>query len=333
MSELGCLDWLLACQHRQTNPDTGAQLGGWAWTDLSGGVSDADDTAGALVALAAWSQADPAAEPKRIHEAARAGVRWLVDSQNRDGGWPTFCRGWEKRPLDRSGADLTAHALRALGAWRAALTASQDDASHHGDVREIGRHDKARQPGGDLDARIGAAIERGIGYLSAKQHADGYWTPLRFGNQYRADEENPIYGTAKVLAAFRDLNRLDYPAAGAALEWLMTMKHADGSWGGEIGTAARQASVEETALAVEALMTCGQTKAHEAAALQGLTWLVDAVEANRHQESSPIGLSFARLWYYEKLYPLIFSVAALGQAARRFLPQPAPPAVEHSAKT
>ena len=48
--------------------------------------------------------------------------------------------------------------------------------------------------------------------------------------------------------------------------------------------------------------------------MQGLKWLVDAVEANRHQECSPIGFYFARLWYYEKLYPLILTVAALGQA-------------------
>ena len=55
----------------------------------------------------------------RIGEAAaRAGVQWLLQLQNRDGGWPTFCRGWGKLPFDRSGTDLTAHALRALYQWR-----------------------------------------------------------------------------------------------------------------------------------------------------------------------------------------------------------------------
>src|SRR5262249_58268730 len=48
---------------------------------------------------------------------ALAGLRWLGELQNRDGGWPTFCRGWGKLPFDRSGSDLTAHALRALRAW------------------------------------------------------------------------------------------------------------------------------------------------------------------------------------------------------------------------
>ena len=52
----------------------------------------------------------------------------------------------------------------------------------------------------------------------------------------------------------------------------------------------------------------------QAIAEKGLAWLVSAVENGRHGESSPIGFYFAKLWYYETLYPLIFTVAALGQA-------------------
>ncbi len=320
LRELSCLDWVLACQRRETHPGAGAEPGGWAWTDRTGGVPDADDTSGALLALAAWSKTEPA-EPQKIEAAAAAGVKWLLDLQNSDGGWPTFCRGSGKLPFDRSGSDLTAHALRALAAWRTRLVKVSANSL---EVR------------GELDERIGAAIERGFRHLSARQHADGYWLPLWFGNQHWSDEGNPIYGTAKVLAAYRELNRLDSPPARAALDWLLTMKHGDGSWGGDVGadlpTAQRQQSVEETALATEALLTCGQTSAHEAAAGQGLKWLIDAVEANRHQESSPIGLCFGKLWYYEKLYPLIATVAALGQAARRLLPQPEPTAIVHSSR-
>src|ERR1043166_8881787 len=32
------------------------------------------------------------------------------------------------------------------------------------------------------------------------------------------------------------------------------------------------------------------------------------------KKPSPIGLYFARLWYYEELYPMIFTVGALGRA-------------------
>jgi squalene-hopene/tetraprenyl-beta-curcumene cyclase len=43
---------------------------------------------------------------------------------------------------------------------------------------------------------------------------------------------------------------------------------------------------------------------------------VEAVESGRFRDPSPIGFYFAKLWYYEKLYPLIFTVAALGRACR-----------------
>ena len=45
------VDWLLDQQYRQVHPYTNADPGGWAWTDLPGGVPDADDTPGALLAV------------------------------------------------------------------------------------------------------------------------------------------------------------------------------------------------------------------------------------------------------------------------------------------
>lgn len=55
---------------------------------------------------------------------------------------------------------------------------------------------------------------------------------------------------------------------------------------------------------------------------RGLAWLVERVEKNEHQNSSPIGFYFAKLWYYEELYPLIFTVSTLRQAlqSRQSLP-------------
>jgi squalene-hopene/tetraprenyl-beta-curcumene cyclase len=315
LRELNCLDWILACQHRRVHPYTGAEPGGWAWTDLSGGVPDADDTSGALLAIAAWAKID-GAQRHRILPAAAAGVRWLLDLQNGDGGWPTFARGWGTLPFDKSGCDLTAHALRALHVWRSAVV---DDAS----LSEVQRQ--------ELDLRIAKALENGLRYLIGAQGRDGSWLPLWYGNQNRPQEDNPIYGTAKVLLAVRDLGRLDSPPPRRALDWLVSMQRAEGSFG-SCGATAGPASVEETALAVEALITCGQAQAHEEAAMKGLQWLTDAVEANRHGESSPIGLYFAKLWYHERLYPLIMTAGVLGQAARKYLPASVPRPVAHTGK-
>ena len=165
------LDWLLAQQYREEHPYTHAAPGGWAWTDLSGGVPDADDTAGALVALRHLGANDP-----RVRDAAARGTTWLLDLQNRDGGVPTFCRGWGLLPFDRSSPDLTAHAV---AAWTA----------HLADLPPA------------LRARAEKAAARALAYLERTQRPGGEWLPLWFGNQFAPDEENPTYGTSRVLAA------------------------------------------------------------------------------------------------------------------------------------
>jgi len=273
--------WLLRQQYREKHPFTGAAPGGWGWTPLPGAVPDADDTPGALLALARLNQADKS-EPWGVNPAFRAalaGTRWLTDLQNRDGGWPTFCRGWTNLPFDRSGSDLTAHALRALHAW-------------HVD---------------------GPLVDNGLAYLAKSQRPDGSWLPLWFGNQHADDDENPTYGTAKVLAAYRDLGRLADEPARKGLTWLRANQNADGGWGAGKGT---PSSIEETSLALDALLP---VEPNAAALNSGLGWLVHQVEAGGLARPTPIGFYFAKLWYYERLYPILFSVAALGRArvARR----------------
>jgi squalene-hopene/tetraprenyl-beta-curcumene cyclase len=58
---------------------------------------------------------------------------------------------------------------------------------------------------------------------------------------------------------------------------------------------------------------------------KGLLWLVHQVEAGGLSYPTPIGFYFAKLWYFEKLYPIIFTVAALGRA-RQWLARCAAPA-------
>lgn len=285
---LGCTDWLLDCQHSQRHPFTNAAPGGWGWSDASGALPDADDTAGALMALAVLERSVSQSRRERIRAEAAEGVRWLLDLQNRDGGWPTFCRGWGTLPFDRSGADLTAHAIRALATWAGTGAESQ---------------------------RIGEAISAGFDFLSQRQRPDGSWVPLWFGNQHHPEEENPVFGTARVLLAYRDLGKIASDAAQHGLQWLCASRCADGGWG--CGLPDRgESSIEETALAIDALFSDPENPALRPALEDGLAWLIRAVEEGRHRQAAPIGLYFARLWYYECLYPMIFTVSALGRAVR-----------------
>ncbi len=281
-------EWLLGQQLKTIHPYTQAAPGGWAWTDLPGGVPDADDTPGAILALLKLSRL-PGLQP-RCSQAVSAGVNWLLDLQNRDGGWPTFCRGWGTLPFDRSSCDITAHALRALHAW------------HEAEV-EPPTLRSAQQ----VD-RIQHAIASGFAFLAKQQRADGSWLPLWFGNQHVPDDENATYGTARVLLAYRDLGRLTDPRAIRGLDWLVRQQNDDGGWGGLRGV---PSSVEESSLALEALAGCPD---HSAAHARGLCWLVRQVDEGSWATPSPIGFYFAKLWYFERLYPLVYSVAALRRA-------------------
>lgn len=155
-------------------------------------------------------------------------------------------------------------------------------------------------------------LASGMHYLESQQRPDGSWTPLWFGNQYSAEEENLVYGTARVLAAYRDLDMINEDCARRGIAWLLRAQNPDGGWG---GAANIRGSIEETALAVEILLASGPDSLY--AVNKGIAWLVEQVEKGALTRPTPIGFYFAKLWYFEKLYPIIFTVAALGRARKQ----------------
>lgn len=344
------LNWLLDQQYKEVHPFTNADPGGWAWTDLPGGVPDADDTPGAILAVNRLAsqvgrnesrpdQADrrgsgsdqpetgnvtrPSALnlpdqrlsarsglqtsgqtsrqlPENLQQPIANAITWLLNLQNRDGGWPTFCKGWGTLPFDRSSADITAHALRSL-------------------VQHV-----ANTPG--VDQRVKQSVDRGFKFLQRVQRDDGSWYPLWFGNQHHPDEENPTYGTGRVLMAYRDAEMIGTQVAQRGYEWLQANQNDDGGWGGQKGI---QSTIEETSLAVEALLSVDSA---ESCVLNGLEWLIGRIEANEYSEPTPIGFYFAKLWYFERLYPLTFLASALNRSIEhltnnRFQEIPSPPDV------
>jgi squalene-hopene/tetraprenyl-beta-curcumene cyclase len=125
-----------------------------------------------------------------------------------------------------------------------------------------------------------------------------------------------------VVIALRELRHRGYTMAGdfdrAAERWLVRAQNSDGSWGAFRGC---RPSIEETALALEALAGT----LHVAATERGKAWLVERVEEGSFATPAPIGFYFAKLWYYESLYPLIFATSALGglSALERLALEPA----------
>lgn len=329
--------WHLSCQHHQRHPFTGAEPGGWGWSDLSGAVPDGDDTPAAILAVADFGKHDDAPPlAQRRHAATMDGLRWLLGLQNRDGGLPTFCRGWGKLPFDRSSTDLTAHLIRAIDAAQTTL---------------VGAKGTIAQQLAELSPRLARARQRALAFLRRQQRSDGRWVPLWFGNQDHSEEENPIYGTGRVLLAVAGEPSMAGPTT-RAVDFLLSQQNPDGGWGG--GPSRRQwllsrgyqvpenadkeavaSSLEETAVAVEALVAVLRAELRRGGAeqdaaaenvpsprvagcrdaiIRGVDYLAQAIESAEHHEPWPIGFYFAKLWYHERLYPVVLPMAALGAA-------------------
>lgn len=295
-------EWLLARQAAGVSVYSDARPGGWGWNHLSGSVPDADDTSGAMIALRHLGLPEKNA-------ALQSGKKWLLNIQNRDGGWPTFCRGWQKLPFDRSAADLTAHALRAFNAL------GNDPCS---------------------------AETAGWKYLRRVQRPDGSFVPLWFGCEAASDQLNATYATTHVLLScfqtslegpiqqFKSGLLTPHRTAGVppamrklvdlicnrALLWLRSIQNTDGGFGGCAGATS---TAEETGMALRALVESGTGA--DTACQRAAHWLITHQREDGSWQPAPIGFYFAVLWYYEELYPLCYALGGLGAWARHF-PRP-----------
>ena len=271
---------LLTIQNKQIHPFNGTQPGGWGWTLHSGSVPDGDDTPGTILALLALNQDDPLV----VQDAVFAGVDWLRRLQNNDGGFPTFSRGWGKLPFDQSCSDLTGHVILAVAKTTHLFGDSLSQKQH---------------------SEIKKSFVRSIIYLEKHQDESGFWLPLWFGNQNTPGHTNPVYGTARVTSYLNEtLNTklgIEYEVIlkrmiNRGCQYLVSVQNQDGSWG---GAKAISGSIEETALAVTALVQNGFRE--ECAS--GMNWLYEKTKSDGIV-ASPIGLYFASLWYDEEMYPI-----------------------------
>ena len=272
-------------QTKAEHPFTGAKAGGWGWSDLSGSVPDGDDTSGALIALHHLTGGIRC-------KGVKSGVKWLMALQNNDGGMPTFCKGWGKLPFDRSSADITAHALLALGSWRKQLPAA-------------------------LQIQVENSEKRLLTWLETHQAEDGSWTPLWFGDQDSDDEASPVYGTATALDYLAQLS-FSSTMTQRGIEFLLQSQNEDGGWGGKKGV---ESKATLTGKALSAL--AGYADTPKAAMERAVDYLLKRHDEGTLLKNEPIGLYFARLWYSEELYPLIFVLDGL-KKYKSLTPNPSP---------
>ncbi len=259
------------------HPFTGAKEGGWGWTDLPGAAPDADDTAGALVALHILLDGVYCPE-------AGKGIEWLLDLQNTDGGMPTFCKGWGKLPFDRSSPDISAHSLLAFRLWMHALP-------------------------GELQRKCKAGMHRMLGWMQKIQAPNGSWTPLWFGDQDAGDERSPLYATAMTVEYLAGSPEpVAHEMSRRGIQYILATQNTDGGWGGAKEVPSK---ITLTARALSALASYPDTD--DAAMARAFDYLYRTYKEGQLFRAEPIGLYFSRLWYSEEMYNITFVLNALNK--------------------
>ncbi len=286
-------DW--AVKNRTGKP------GGWAFEFDNSWYPDVDDSAMAVMAIAAVDHP----QPDRVRAAIERGVQWIATMQCKPGGWAAFDvdndKAWLNRiqygdlkaMIDPNTADVTARVLEMV----------------------------AR-----VDARFETwRFERGLRYLLAEQEADGAWFG-RWGVNY-------VYGTSNALAALGPMQagrEIDRAVVRGAV-WLRSVQNADGGWGETTETYRKPSlrgtgpsTASQTAWGLIGLLAAAErlpeiAGAFEASIETGVAYLLRTqTPEGTWDEPHFTGTGFPQHFYLNyHQYRLQFPLSALGRYARR----------------
>jgi squalene-hopene/tetraprenyl-beta-curcumene cyclase len=301
--------WLLSKQTRlpgDWSERNSAPPGGWYFEHRNEFYPDVDDTCMALMVLAHARARDDVPEAEQ-HAALERGLAWMLQMQNRDGGWAAFDRDNDKHWLtqipfadhnamiDPSTADITARVLECL--------------SHF--------------PGYGPSH---PAVIRALDFVRRDQTPDGSWYG-RWGVNY-------LYGTWQVLRGLRAIGAaMDAPHVHRATRWLVDHQNADGGWGESIASyddidqkGIGASTPSQTAWALMGLSAAHQTESQ--AVRRGIRHLLDRQNsAGTWEQSLWTGTGFPKVFYlnyhfYRHYFPLMAlsqysSACALDRGKRR----------------
>ncbi|MEE9385149.1 MAG: oxygenase MpaB family protein [Nannocystaceae bacterium] len=202
-------------------PDRSAQLcGGFAFGRENSKQPDTDDTAAALMALAALQRGGD--EDPRIDAAISDASAWMLDMQNTDGGWGAFAHGLPGKP---SGPiDVRAH-LSLPSTLSEKLTMATSPPLLFGDPSTEDVTGRVLWALGDLGYDMSSAvIRRAVGFLRGQQTPTGAWWGMWMVCY--------LPSTACVLAGLGAVGYdMQQPWVQRATGWIKARQNLDGGWG------------------------------------------------------------------------------------------------------
>ena len=217
--------------------------------------------------------------------------RWLFDNQIPQGGWAydehlpidadstswclIFLSGLEgKTELSQGINALLTHQMAGDGGFRTYAISDP--------IREFMHLDVSTDFSGwcssqlcvtavAVQALLGAGLERdaqeiqsALAYIRKQQESDGYWESYWWDGR--------VYGTCHAIKALQmaGLDKGDKRRCHKAVQWLLRVQLKNGSWNNGIAGNGRPF---HTALAIQALLSIGESKIQEAVA-KGINWLL-----------------------------------------------------------
>jgi squalene-hopene/tetraprenyl-beta-curcumene cyclase len=269
--------------------------GGWAFEFSNDWFPDVDDSSVILMVLAHTSDGDEAQRERAV----RAGSKWVMGMQSKDGGFAAFDPDNNSEWLnhvpfadveastDPACADLTGRVLEMMA-----------------EVGYTADHPAAR---------------RAIAWLRRDQTADGSWWG-RWGVCY-------IYGTFSALSGLRAIGvDMSESWIQRAVKWLKSVQNSDGGWG-ETCEADRDpglkgkgnSTASQTAWALIGLLA-GEDQLSQPV-MKGVEWLLERQnEAGSWDELEFTGTGFPNHFYLRyHMYAHYFPLMALGRLQQRLV--------------
>lgn len=269
--------------------------GGWGFSESNQFTPDNDDTSAVLRALTGESKTS--ATTKKAYE---KGVAFLLDMQNKDGGWGAFeknayhtilahlpIENAKDALVDDSTADLTGRVLEFLGNF-------------------VGLNE------------ANPSIKKAMNWLIKNQNDDGSWYG-KWGICY-------IYGTWAAVSGLRAVGmKKDHPTIIKAIQWLESKQRVNGGWGESCMSAEKETYIplpfstpSQTAWALDTLLTVRNPSMPSVQ--KAVQFLVDYDFSNKEATYYPTGMGLRGGFYiYYESYNELFPLLALGHYRKKLL--------------